>query len=267
MSRNEAFTTLTQSELITPPLPAAGARWALFIDIDGTLVDFAHHPRDVHVDAATLSLLSRLAQHLDGALAILTGRSLADADRMLTPLVLPIGALHGIERRAASGELSAPPPTDLAIRVHDACVAGIKALTGVHLESKAQHGFALHFRQAPMHAAAVLRLAQQIADDSGGQLVVQRGNCVAELIPPGNDKGSALRAFLQSPPMQGRVPIMLGDDFTDETAFAEATRAGGFGIIVGERRPTVASFALSSPRHAIAWLEQLALTLNQQGGA
>jgi trehalose 6-phosphate phosphatase len=266
MSRNETLTTLTLPDFDTPPLPAVGERWALFVDIDGTLVDFAHHPNDVHIDAATLALLARLEHSLDGALAVLSGRCLADVDRMLSPLVLPAGALHGIERRDANGEInvtSVPPAA--AERVYEACVAGIQALDGVRLETKARQGFALHFRQRPAHEAAVHRLAQQVADASSGQFVVQKGNCVAELIPPGRDKGSALRALLATPPSTGRCPIMLGDDLTDESAFTEATRLGGFGIVVGNRRPTCAKYALPSPRHAVQWLERLAATLDHQG--
>jgi trehalose 6-phosphate phosphatase len=249
-----------------PPLPAVRERWALFVDIDGTLVDFAHHPNDVHLDAATLALLSRLVRSLDGALAVLSGRCLADVDRMLSPLLLPAGALHGVERRDPSGEITiAPASRTHAERVHGACVEGIRALEGVSLETKAGQGFALHFRLAPQYAERVRRLAFDIADASCGHYVVQPGNCVAELLPRGSDKGSALRALMDASPLGGRRPVMLGDDLTDESAFGVATEFGGFGIVVGNRRPTLASYALATPRHAIQWLDRLARTLDHEG--
>jgi len=266
MSRNESLTTLTQLNLDTPPLPVVGERWALFVDIDGTLVDFARHPSEVHIDATTLALLTRLTSGLDGALAVLSGRCLADVDRILSPLLLPAGALHGIERRDPSGDITiAPASRASAERVHDACVDGIKTLEGVSLETKAGQGFALHFRLAPGHAASVRRLARDIADASCGHYVVQPGNCVAELLPRGSDKGSALRALMDAPSLSGRRPVMLGDDLTDESAFSVAAQLGGFGIVVGDRRPTLASYALASPRHAIQWLDRLVRTLDPEG--
>ncbi len=263
MSRNES-TMLIEFE--APPLPSPRDRWALFVDIDGTLVDFAQRPDDVRIDSGLITLLERLEDALDGALAVLSGRHLADIDRMLAPLVLPAGALHGIERRLPNGDTTVTPaPRAVSEQVRKACLEGIQLLRGVTLESKAGSGFAMHYRSARHHAAAVHQLVHRIADESGSQFVVQTGSCVAELIPPGRDKGSALRSLLDSPPFRGRRPIVLGDDLTDEHAFIEASRHEGFGIIVGGRRPTAARFALESPGHAVDWLHTLLGVLNDEG--
>ena len=84
----------------------------------------------------------------------------------------------------------------------------------------------LHYRGAPAEAAAALALARRLADETG--LALQAGNLVVELKTPGSSKGTALTAFMQEPPFAGAVPVMLGDDLTDEDGFraAEAARYG-----------------------------------------
>jgi trehalose 6-phosphate phosphatase len=258
MSRNEALTSM-QLELESPPLPARSDRWALLIDIDGTLVDFAPHPDDVRLGESTRQLLGTLFTRLDGAVAILSGRNLSDIDRLLHPLMLPAGALHGIERRGPDGRISTLRIADDAVvRAHAACVEGIANLPGVWIESKAGPCLAIHFRGAPQYASIVHELAHHVAAQSNGQLHVQAGNGVAELKPPGRDKGTALRAFLDVAPFRGRRPIVVGDDLTDETAFAEALRFNGFGVLVGASRPTVAAYALPTPATTIDWLQAVA---------
>ena len=265
MSRKEALTSM-RFELGTPPLPADGEQWALLIDIDGTLVDFESHPNEVQVEPATRRLLTTLSASLDGALAILSGRGLADVDRLLFPLVLPAGALHGIERRNSDGTTSRLRISDdVVARAHTSCIEGVRALSGVWLETKSGPCFALHFRAAPQHEAAVRQLAQRVATESNGQLHVQAGSGVAELKPPGQDKGTALRAFTMQAPFRGRRPIVVGDDLTDETAFAEALRHTGFGVLVGTRRPTAAIYALPSPAATIQWLDAVARSLSSAG--
>jgi len=244
--------------LATPPLPAASVSWALFLDIDGTLVELEAHPEMVCIAPATLDLLHSLASVLHGALAMLSGRNLSDIDRLLTPLILPAGALHGIERRDVAGRLTTVnPPAEIAAQVGLACRQQADLLQNVWVEEKSGIAFALHFRAAPHQREAVIQRTKAIAASSAGWYSVQLGNGVAELKPAGSDKGAALRALLDSSPFQGRVPVVLGDDLTDETAFAMAEQLGGLAIVVGDRRPTLAHYALDSPKDVIKWLETL----------
>jgi trehalose 6-phosphate phosphatase len=238
----------------------------LFIDIDGTLVDFAPLPDDVRVDPETRSLLVRLTDLLDGALAVLSGRCLSDVDRVLSPLLLPAGATHGLEVRDATGGVSNKPPLDeIAGRVRLACMKGASSLAGVWVEDKNGVAFALHFRNARSQQDAVIWLAHSIANANAGHYVVQLGDCVAELKPSGSDKGVALNALIRTPPFRDRRPIVIGDDLTDEAAFSAAEQHGGFGIIVGKRRPTQARHALASPQAVLAWLGALAEHLEHPG--
>lgn len=255
-----------QNKLSPPPMPTKDERWALFIDIDGTLVDLVEHPSLVKIDDYTRTLLEQLQSLLNGALAVLSGRSLADVDRLLTPLVLASGALHGLERRDLVGtHIAAAPPPDTVIKVANVCVEAANGLDGVWVEEKSGISFAIHYRNAPHMQATIQDLAIKAATLSEGTYMVQLGDCVAELKPAGADKGTALRALLDTTSFLGRRPVMLGDDFTDETAFEVVEQLGGLSIIVGSRRPTLASFSLDSPTAVIEWLEAVIRQLQKQG--
>src|SRR5260370_10962479 len=101
-----------------PPLPGPGDRWALFLDVDGTLVAIAPTPEAVRVEPRLLPLLERLSKASDGALALVSGRSLSGIDTLFRPLLLPAAGLHGWERRRADGTLapSGEPTAILAPR-------------------------------------------------------------------------------------------------------------------------------------------------------
>lgn len=260
----DAMASKRDAALPPPKLPAAGQRIALFLDLDGTLLPFQPRPEAVRVDDDMLGLLSRLQHLLQGGLAVLTGRDLRDLDRMLSPLQLPAGALHGLQCRDASGRVRANlPSAECAARIERACVDALARLPGVHLERKGGVAFALHFRGAPEQAEAALAAAEAIAGESSGRYRVQVGNCVAELKPVGADKGDALRTLVQTAPFRDRRPWMFGDDFTDEPAFAMAERLGGLGVVVGGRRPSQASHALCSTAQARRWLARLARHLER----
>ena len=86
-------------------------------------------------------------------------------------------------------------------------------------------------------------------------LTLQPGDMVVELRAPGPGKGGSVAAFMEAAPFSGRVPVFIGDDFTDESGFDTAQRLGGLGVIVGPRRPTNALYALDDVSAALNWLE------------
>jgi trehalose 6-phosphate phosphatase len=245
--------------LRAPPArsPAHG-RWALFLDLDGSLAEFAPRPDAALLAEGTRELLERLHERLGGAIALLSGRSLEVVDRMLAPLRLPAAGVHGLERRGAGGatrRVALDPGQVTAVRraVQDAAAR----LPGVSFEDKGI-SFALHYRAVPHQEAAVLAMAEGIADRHRSGYELQRGAQVAELKPTGADKGTALAAFMAEAPFAGRIPVAAGDDWTDEHAFRQAQRLGGFGIVIGRRRPTAARHALADPAALRAWLRRLA---------
>ena len=235
------------------PLPPASLleHAALFLDFDGTLVDFVIDPDKAAVDGRLRSLLERLTARLNGRLAILSGRSLDEVTDRIGLGPIAMAGSHGLERRAFDGRvIRAPTPPGLAVAIDAA-----RAFTeqqGLLLEVKAA-GVALHYRDAPHNEPLVDDFARALADRT--QLVVQSGKCVRELRVPGADKGDAVRAYMTEPPFASGSPVVMGDDLTDEHAFAAAAALGGCGILVGEPRATAARFRLPSVAATLTYLE------------
>ena len=246
---------LIGAALEAPP-PLDIARMAVFADLDGTLAKIRPRPDDVGPDPHRDEILGGLAGKLGGALAIVSGRSLEDLDRILGGRVPAIAAVHGLVRRRADRQLIEAVSAPVSKAVLDALKAFQAQRPGLLIEDKGP-SVALHFRAAPEAAAACEALARRLAQEAG--LVVQAGDMVVELRAPGPTKGEAVEAFMQEPPFAGRTPIFIGDDLTDENGFIGAERLGGFGVIVGSRRPTRARFALKDVEAALEWLSAAAL--------
>lgn len=237
-----------------PPLPDP-ARTALFLDVDGTLAELCEQPSQVIVPASTVAVLGRLHAALDGAVVILSGRPGSGIDELLRPLALPYGANHGAERRDAAGRVTRlDPPAGLAEALAELRrrAAGWQ---GILIEPKPL-GVAVHYRMASHRAEAVQALVQDVAARHAGQFDVQPGKMVFELKPHGVDKGGALREFMRGTPFADRIPVMAGDDLTDESAFAAAREAGGYGIKIGPGEST-APWRLGSPSDLARWLGAL----------
>lgn len=227
------------------------ARSALFADLDGTLTPIRPRPSDVGPDPARAALLAAARRALGGALAVVSGRGLADLDRILDGQVGALAAVHGLVRRGADGALSEAGWAGALDPARGAIADFLAGRPALAAEDKGA-AIALHFRADPAAADACHALVRALADDHG--LRVQAGDQVVELRAPGPGKGDAVRAFMAEPPFAGRIPVFVGDDLTDEDGFAAAERLGGFGVVVGPRRPTGARYALADPAAALAWL-------------
>jgi trehalose 6-phosphate phosphatase len=242
------------AELSVPPVDLlVGA--SLFLDFDGTLVAIAERPDAVVVDAALDKLMNDLIDRLQGRLAIISGRSLAEIDRIIARGRLALGGSHGLELRLPDGRTRSPAaPAGLA-----EIVADMRALQSEHpglIVEEKPFGAALHYRMAPAAEAASRELAARLADRPGMSL--QAGKMVFEIRTAGYDKGAALRALMEEPPMRGTTPIFIGDDETDEDAFRAARDLGGAGILVGPARPTSARYRLEDVPATRDWLDHAA---------
>jgi trehalose 6-phosphate phosphatase len=237
---------------ISPP-PALDPACALFLDVDGTLVGFAAQPEDVRLSPGVRDWIARIGERLDGALALVSGRPLAQLDQLFAPLRLPAAGLHGTQLRR--GTEAAVPATETAHWLHELHVQAMRfahAHPGVRVEAKGQ-ALALHWRNAPDAAQAVDAFARaQLPRLPGVRL--QPGNHVVELVSASHDKGTAITALMGAAPFAGRYPVFVGDDLTDEYGFAAATRLGGYGILVGDRSPTQAWHALPDVAAMHDWL-------------
>lgn len=213
---------------------ATAPRIAVFSDFDGTLVEIADTPDAVTVPDSLRGRLDRTIAALDHAFAVITGRQIADVDRYLAPLELPVAGAHGAQRRRADGSMVALAPESIATAkaIAEALAPFATAHDGLLLEAK-DGAVALHYRQAP-DLAAMCRSAIDKAVADHPDFHVTEGKMVYEARPTTVDKGEALRAFMREAPFAGRVPIFIGDDVTDEDAFRVAQELGGLGIKIGE---------------------------------
>jgi trehalose 6-phosphate phosphatase len=235
------------------PKPLRLAETALFLDLDGTLAPIAERPQDVAPDPRRTSLLQKLAQRLDGRLAVVSGRTLADIDRILEGRVTAVAAVHGLVRRDAKGRVFETVPHPGLTRAATALRAFAARDPALIVEEKARLSVALHFRLAPRREEEARACVRAIAEKTG--LVLQEGDMVEELRTPGPSKGDSVRSFMAEAPFAGARPVFVGDDATDEDGFAAAQDLGGQGIVVGWARRTRAEYRLIGVEAALAWLE------------
>ncbi len=234
-----------------PPRIEAGD--ALFLDLDGTLVEIAPTPEAVRASAMLPPLLARLSQHLDAALAIVSGRTVAEIDRILAPLTLPAAGLHGLERRSGSGGRQGPPALPRGCELRAAFEPLVAANPGLLLEDKGS-ALALHYRARPEMGNAVAAAVEAALAGKRDGIVVQAGKAVVELRPEGGDKGLAVAAFMAEPPFAGRRPVFAGDDMTDEAAFCAVRSRGGVTVRVGGAGATAAEWCVADVSAVHAWL-------------
>jgi trehalose 6-phosphate phosphatase len=240
------------SPALTAPPPLDFRAHALFLDLDGTLVEIAARPEDVVAGETLRRTLRALALHMSGAVALLTGRTIESADGVLSGAIESIAGLHGFEKRYngatthAEGDLSGVQAGLVTARSFHQT-----GLLPARIEDK-RAGFALHYRDNPEAGPTVRNVAEMIAERHG--LAIIEGKMVTELTLGVRTKGDALKAFMHEAPFRGRAPVAIGDDVTDEDAFAAARDLGGFGILVGGPRATAAAYALKDSGAVAAWL-------------
>lgn len=228
---------------------------AFFLDFDGTLADFADDPAAVAIPEDVRSALQRLQQAAGGAVAVISGRPIADLDRMLDPLRLPLAGVHGLEWREASGALMR---TDVDTQPVGSAVKDLAAFAkdhpGTFVEEK-PGAVALHYRRRPELADEAAAAACKAAERSG--LSLMQGKMVLELKDPAVTKGHAISRFMSLAPFSGRRPLYAGDDVTDEDAFRSLAGADAVTIKVGPGE-TAAQFRAGDIDEFRTWLVALA---------
>ena len=208
-------------------------------------------PHDVGPIQARTELMRKLVERFDGRLAIVSGRTIAEVDRVLQGAVIAVAGVHGLERRTAAGRLERARP-DPRLDLVRAELPGLLArFPGLTTEDKGL-SVTIHYRGDPEAGPAVQAFARDLAART--DLVLQPGDTVAELRGPGAGKGAAIRAFMREAPFAGTRPVYLGDDQTDEDGFAAAVALGGAGVLVGPPRPTAATRRLADVAAVMDWL-------------
>lgn len=221
---------------------------ALVLDFDGTLVDIAQTPSAVRVPGELPGLLQRLYGALGGAVAIVSGRPVAEIESFLElPDAMTVAGVHGAEWRGEDMGENA----ELQQRLEEVALALEEAFPSQLVERKSL-AVAIHYRDRPDQASAMAQFIEQaIADDT--ELTVMAGKAVFEIKPIWANKGEAVRRLLTHAPFAGRLPVMFGDDVTDEDGFRATLAGGGVAVKVGEG-DTIAPWRMASPAELQAWL-------------
>ncbi len=235
---------------VLPPWPS---RPALFLDLDGTLLEIEDHPRLAAASARLSALLPALPAATDGAVALVSGRSIEDIDRILAPHAFVAAGVHGLQRRDAAGRLSAAADT-----IPSAARERVRAFAERHrllLEDKGM-SLALHYRNRTELEAEVHAFVEALQAQLPSDVEVLLGHKVVEVKPSVMNKGDAIRAFMEEAPFRGRTPVFAGDDVTDELGFAAVNALGGVSVKVGEGT-TAARWRLHDVSAVLGWLESL----------
>jgi len=227
---------------------------ALFLDVDGTLLEIAATPDRVRVPASLRNTLQISFEREHGALALLSGRSLDDLDELFAPCVFPASGKHGLEVRLPSGKVIRPE-IDPAVLDRARHWLGIlkNENRGLLLEDKGI-SLAMHYRLAPALGPEVEIVMNEMAAELGDVFVVRPGKCVYALMPRGFDERSAIQLLMTQREFTGRRPVFVGDDPTDEVGFQAVNEMGGHSIRVGNLAETAARYRFSSVSTVVAWL-------------
>lgn len=257
-------------------IPEWPARPALFLDLDGTLLELADEPDAVELPERLRKLLPRLPEATGGAVAVVSGRPIREIDRLLAPHRFALAGVHGNERRSNGTAKTLPtdgraqdalptdaPPPDPLPRVDPGALDGVRgamaefqaANPGILVEDK-QIGVALHYRKRSDLAGAVAAFAAALEASLPSGYELLRGNMVVEIKPAGMNKGAAVRAFMREAPFAERTPVFVGDDVTDETAFEAVNSLGGVAVKV-RSGASAAPWRLPNVDAVLAWLEAL----------
>jgi len=230
-----------------PELPLS--RCALFLDLDGTLFDLAPTPDSVVVPPAVTTDLGLVVDALGGAVAAVSGRPIADVDRLLTPLRISAAAEHGALIRTGAGAIErvterVPPNWIRRLEVE------VAHEPGIFIERKA-HAVAIHFRRAPLARNRIHALAAAIAAEDPVNFEAIAAHMAVEIRPRSANKGHAVRRLMADAPFHGRYPVYAGDDVTDEDGIAAVCALGGIGL-------RVETWFAGEPRLVRQWLGRLA---------
>jgi trehalose 6-phosphate phosphatase len=227
---------------------------AIFLDVDGTLLEIAATPDRVRVPSSLRNTLQLAVARQQGALALLSGRSLEELDELFSPCEFPASGKHGLEVRLPSGEVLRPAINPKALERARRWLMLLQAENrGLMLEDKGV-ALAMHFRLAPRLEPEVSAVMNELAAELRDDFVLRPGKCVLELMPREFSERSAIELFMQQREFAGRTPVFVGDDPTDEIGFEAVNEMGGHTIRVGNLADTAARYRFSSVSTVVAWL-------------
>jgi trehalose 6-phosphate phosphatase len=235
----------------------------LLLDYDGTLSPIAGRPELADLPADTRQLLEALAQKRRLALAIISGRALADLKQKVGVDNIIYAGNHGLEIEGGGISFVNPEAEEakpLLSRLHGELSRALGAIRGVLVEDK-ELTLSVHYRQvAEGKSAEVREIFEGVTGDAarGGKIEITQGKKVYEVRPAVTwDKGNVVEMLIGQE--KGTLPVYLGDDLTDEDGFqAVEGYKGGVSVFVGEEdHPSSARYFLRSTQEVAKFLSLL----------
>jgi trehalose 6-phosphate phosphatase len=226
--------------------------WALFLDIDGTLLDIAERPDLVRVPPELISDLERVSGALGGALALVSGRAISWIDGAFRPLRLPVAGQQGSEIRL---EEDGPIVTTVAANLDKvrARLRPLDGVEGIEIEDKGLT-IAAHYRRAHERVAFAKALIESARANLETDIEMIPGRLVYELKARSVNKGTAVARLADTPAFSRRMPVYVGDDHTDEYGFQEVLARGGIAVQVGPSQAPPGCLWIESPSEMRRWL-------------
>lgn len=245
-----------------PPDKLEPSKLALFLDVDGTLLDIEDHPAGVRAEPDLIQLLTSLSAGAGGALSLISGRPVADIDRIFAPTLFAAAGAHGAELRLLPDGPVMSTRWSLPLPVLEEIRAFAETAPGLLLEEK-QGGVSLHFRRAPELEAQCTALVQRLLPEIARDFRLIAGKMVFEFAPREHHKGAAITEMMQHEPFAGRCAVFVGDDVTDEDGFRAVNAMGGITIHVGGNRDSEARYSLPDVAAVRCWLGSLKKGISQ----
>lgn len=234
-----------------------GDHVCLFLDVDGTLIDIAARPENVTVPEPLLASLAAASERLEGAIALISGRTIDNLDDLFAPLRLRASGVHGAEIRFdPAGPVLVETADRLSFTVVDAVHRAASDFPGAIVEDKG-FSIAVHYRLA-QSARAVLeaKLRAILLQEDDPALRILAGHMVFEVKRATFNKGLAIGRFMERAPFAGRKPLFFGDDVTDRPGFAAVLERGGEAFSVGQAFEGL-SGSFPDPGSVRTWLADL----------
>jgi trehalose 6-phosphate phosphatase len=236
---------------------------ALFLDVDGTLLELAATPDAVKVPASLRNTLQLAAEGVGGAMALISGRSIGTLDRLFAPNVFPAAGKHGLERRDTNGRLILP---EIDPHMLDSARIVLHDMQSTHkgllLEDKG-NALAFHYRGAPSYESTVESIMTELVNAINDKFMLRPGKYVYEITPRGYSKRTAIEAFMQESPFAERIAVFIGDDVSDEDGFEAVNEMDGYSVRVGPINQSAARYQFGSVQAVIAWLRERNLKLRK----
>lgn len=235
---------------------------ALFLDVDGTLLRIRDNPSEVHADSALVDILEACSVELGGAMSLVSGRSIAEVDRIFAPAVFPVAGAHGAELRIDGGQTVKGEHKPLPAAALQSLEA-LAARNGGLLVERKHGGASLHYRKAPELKNECRDAVNVLLRELGDEYRLIAGKMVFEIAPAAHNKGAAIQSFLERPPFAGRAPVFLGDDVTDEDGFRVVNKLDGISIRVGDSTDSEAQYELPDVQSVRVWLRHAILGIQE----